>query len=765
MGLNTAASLSFSQINSTVFFTNGNLGVNTTSPAFNLDVSGTINVSGKSTLVNTSATNISSTNLVTSSITSGALHGRDIIGINISTGFMVATTITGANLSLSGDLIVGGTLTTVNITSTNISDTNISTGTLIGSGKSTLTNATATNISTGILIASTGITTGTINATGTSSLLNMTVTNTSTGTINASGTSTLLNTTATNISTGVLIASTGITSSNIRINNGTASSGLYMQGSGPDGPVMKLENITTGGVRYAVGSTHIGSGAGKGFSIFDQSNGASRLLVGSSGNIGFGTITPGYKLDVNGSINATISITTAALSATNISAGTVKTSGITVGSLLASSGITTGNIRLNDQAIYLRGGVDTNHGIQYNSTVDGPKIWGVGGGKLNVANTSTPTVQWNNSGNVGIGGITSLGNKLSINTTTDTMAINSDACNTLLVYEDMQGTTVRSGTLAGANVSYSQNNYVQLTPGSGAGEFGQWYWNMNPGNAFTTDYEVQVTGTADGHKFFWGSDAAPSTTEGYNGSPVGYSVFFDEYNGAIKLFYNGSELTAVYSLNLRNSNWVKIRIVYQRNVIKVYYSGVIYINYKDTARHLNYSNNYMGFTAVCGGQTSAHRIRQLRIQKFVEGLWNYTSQTSSDIMIAGGNVGINTSSPTQALDIGGNTMMRGYLYSTSVPNSTNYTPLPRAAANFAWNGSSMVVNNAYNCSITRIGTGGYRVTFTNGLNDYVMLTGFQRMATNDFLQAYDYGSNGFVFEFWSGGNITDNTNSMSFVVL
>ena len=48
MVLNTAASISFSQINSTAYFTNGNLGINTTNPSANLDVAGTINASGLS---------------------------------------------------------------------------------------------------------------------------------------------------------------------------------------------------------------------------------------------------------------------------------------------------------------------------------------------------------------------------------------------------------------------------------------------------------------------------------------------------------------------------------------------------------------------------------------------------------------------------------------------------------------------------------------------------------------------------------------------
>ena len=165
MVLNTAASISFSQINSTAYFTNGNLGINTTNPSANLDVAGTINASGLSSLANVTATNVSASTLIaTTRVSSGLLSATNVTATNVSAGILIGTTITGANMSLSGNLNIAGTLTTVNITSTNLVQTNVSTGTLYASGTSTLQNATATNVSTGTLTASTGITTGTITA-------------------------------------------------------------------------------------------------------------------------------------------------------------------------------------------------------------------------------------------------------------------------------------------------------------------------------------------------------------------------------------------------------------------------------------------------------------------------------------------------------------------------------------------------------------------------------------------------------------------------
>ena len=137
---------------------------------------GTINVTGISNLNNVTATNLSTgtinvsigittgTLTATTSISSASIRSTNIIGNSISAGILIGTTITGANMSLSGNLNIAGTLTTVNITSTNLVQTNVSTGTLYASGTSTLQNATATNVSTGTLTASTGITTGTITA-------------------------------------------------------------------------------------------------------------------------------------------------------------------------------------------------------------------------------------------------------------------------------------------------------------------------------------------------------------------------------------------------------------------------------------------------------------------------------------------------------------------------------------------------------------------------------------------------------------------------
>jgi hypothetical protein len=213
-----------------------NVGINNASPSANLDVVGTIKATGLSSL---------------DSITTGSLSATNVIGNSISAGTLSGTTITGANLSLSGNLIVGGTLTTVNITSTNMLNTNISAGTINATGFTSLQNVTATNISTGGLNA-TNIYTGGLNATA-----NITVTN-------AVG------------SNGSLLVS------------GTDAYGhaLYVASSSAMGKRLAFNNNGTVGWMF---SYDYGSNLPQ-----------NLILQGPGGNLGVGIDTPIYKLDVGG---------------------------------------------------------------------------------------------------------------------------------------------------------------------------------------------------------------------------------------------------------------------------------------------------------------------------------------------------------------------------------------------------------------------------------------------------------------------------------
>ena len=91
-------------------------------------------------------------------------------------------------------------------------------------------------------------------------------------------------------------------SQTVNINTSNNNKTLKLTSSNADGPVATYYNTGNGGRTYQVGSTNSGSLAGIGFSIYDNSGNASRLLIDASGYVGIGTIEPQYKLDVSGDI-------------------------------------------------------------------------------------------------------------------------------------------------------------------------------------------------------------------------------------------------------------------------------------------------------------------------------------------------------------------------------------------------------------------------------------------------------------------------------
>ena len=151
----------------------GGLSINSTANAIGSTSGGALTIAGGASVGRDLYVGLgitTSTLLATTSISSGNLYATNItisnlISTYISGGSIAATTFTGGDLKLSGDIIIGGTLTTVNITTTNVVDTNISTTNLA------VTNINNTTMTSGTILASTinvsGITTGNINFTGT----------------------------------------------------------------------------------------------------------------------------------------------------------------------------------------------------------------------------------------------------------------------------------------------------------------------------------------------------------------------------------------------------------------------------------------------------------------------------------------------------------------------------------------------------------------------------------------------------------------------
>jgi hypothetical protein len=301
MGLPTTGTLSFSQINECVRFTNGNVGINTTAPASALDVNGAIQATG---------------------ITVSNLNITGAIYQNGSSYQASQWTTTSGNVSYtSGSAVV-----------TNLVSTNASTGTLYASGLSSLQNISATDVTAATITATTGITAENINITG-SLFQNGAVysgsqwTTTSGNVSYTSGSVIATNLQSTSASTGALNASTGITtatifSSNARLTTMTSSN------------IVVTSNITSGGL-YVQGTAQFPAANITAATI-------SNLQVGLRATAANMCITQTLLVPQASTISNIVStsITTGTLSATTLNA----TTGITTATLLASTGITTAGL-------------------------------------------------------------------------------------------------------------------------------------------------------------------------------------------------------------------------------------------------------------------------------------------------------------------------------------------------------------------------------------------------------------------------------------
>lgn len=80
---------------------------------------------------------------------------------------------------------------------------------------------------------------------------------------------------------------------------GTGNNLLYLSGSSTTGTWLDLYNSTTGGSQWGLISTGSGNSEGAGELLFkDVTNGTDVLTLGTSGNVGIGTTSPGYPLHI-----------------------------------------------------------------------------------------------------------------------------------------------------------------------------------------------------------------------------------------------------------------------------------------------------------------------------------------------------------------------------------------------------------------------------------------------------------------------------------
>jgi hypothetical protein len=330
MALPSNRTLAMSEINKGIQFTNGNVGIGTTSPSAKLDVSGSAIIStglSTGTLLTTHSSGIQQTSHTGPIIsersyttTTGSLTGSGLYGVFKASSTQVAVL---CPQNVHGAEVVLGTI---------LDDSTIVNAVNVDRFGDLHVNSTAINLDRfGFITASSGISTGTVSATNTLTAIN----NSNTiGSIITTGGNVGVGTTSPSykldVSGSARIGDTvyvgGSTTANIIAFHGTAgdSSGEFNQTyiaeyniGASEGPINELLLFkgTDGGedrIRLLAPEFRFDTSTGSGGDINSIANfpSTNRFIITTSGNVGIGTSTPSFTLDVNGSARFVSGITT-----------------------------------------------------------------------------------------------------------------------------------------------------------------------------------------------------------------------------------------------------------------------------------------------------------------------------------------------------------------------------------------------------------------------------------------------------------------------
>jgi hypothetical protein len=313
-----------------IYTTNGNVGLNNTEPAYTLDVNGTANFTDvllANSGITTGTLNVTGASLLSGNVTIGSNLIVTGPGLLIPTGNIAARPVTplaghiryntetsqfegygpgSAWGSLGGVVDIAQTTKILASASPSTTDGNLYFYT-VGSERMRVNSAGNIGINTsspnytvdvnGALGASIGITTGSLNVTGASTLH---------GDLTVDGPG--LRVPTGNIATRPAVPQAG----HVRYNTETSQFEGYGPGSawGSLGGVVDIAQ-TTKILPSASASVTDGN-------LYFYTVGTERMRVNSAGNVGIGTTSPSFKLDINGTFGASTSISTCNIYASNM---------------------------------------------------------------------------------------------------------------------------------------------------------------------------------------------------------------------------------------------------------------------------------------------------------------------------------------------------------------------------------------------------------------------------------------------------------------
>jgi hypothetical protein len=266
---------------------NGQVGIGTSSPSEMLDVSSNAKIGSNLYVVSRLGVN-----------TSNPQYTLDV------NGTVNASTFVGATITSLSNLGLFGSNTAVSASNTTISLSNY----VYGTNTTNITNAQTTAnwaSNAGLFGSNTSVS----SSNTVISLSNFVYGNNSTNISWTSNAATFGSNTSVWTSNNMFNKAGGIISGNTTIQGTTGLSNtitLYAS-STTNGATMVINSTSgAGGRDYRIISTLSANAGGSGaFQIYDQTASTSRLHIDSNGNIGIGTTTPSYKLDVSGDINFT----------------------------------------------------------------------------------------------------------------------------------------------------------------------------------------------------------------------------------------------------------------------------------------------------------------------------------------------------------------------------------------------------------------------------------------------------------------------------